>query len=92
MGVHCSCPQTQQKRASDPIKGGCEPRCDCWELNLGPLEEQLVFLTTEPSLQSQHPIIMSLSSDTIYFTQETGYETEVGNKKGCFTNCLYFCL
>ena len=26
--------------------------CGCWELNLGPLEEQPVLLTTEPSLQS----------------------------------------
>ena len=25
--------------------------CGCWELNLGPLEEQSVLLTTEPSLQ-----------------------------------------
>ena len=29
--------------------------CSCWELNSGPLEEQLVLLTTEPSLQSQFP-------------------------------------
>ena len=28
----------------------CEPPCGCWELNLGPLEEQQVLLTTEPSL------------------------------------------
>ena len=34
-----------------PITDGCEPPCGCWELNLGPLEEQSVFLTTEPSLQ-----------------------------------------
>ena len=27
--------------------------CGCWELNLDPLEEQPVLLTTEPSLQSQ---------------------------------------
>ena len=27
-----------------------EPPCGCWELNLGPLEEPLVFLTTEESL------------------------------------------
>ncbi|XP_055457548.1 xylulose kinase isoform X4 [Psammomys obesus] len=26
---------------------GCEPPCDCWELNPGPLEEQPVPLTTE---------------------------------------------
>jgi hypothetical protein len=25
--------------------------CGCWELNLGPLEEQSVLSTTEPSLQ-----------------------------------------
>jgi hypothetical protein len=44
--------QTKQKRASDPITDGCEPPCGCWELNSGPLEEQSVLLTTEPSLQS----------------------------------------
>ena len=51
MWVHCSCLQTHQKRASDPITDGCEPPCGCWELNSGPLEEQSVLLTTEPSLQ-----------------------------------------
>ena len=34
------------------ITDGCEPACSCWELNSGPLEEQLVLLTAEPSLQS----------------------------------------
>ena len=29
----------------------CEPSCCCWELNSGPLEEQSVLLTAEPSLQ-----------------------------------------
>ena len=43
--------QTHQKRTSDPITDGCEPPCGCWELNSGPLEEQSVLLTTEPSLQ-----------------------------------------
>ncbi|GAB1289525.1 Smoothelin [Apodemus speciosus] len=32
--------KTHQKRASDPITDGCEPPCDCWKLNSGPLEEQ----------------------------------------------------
>jgi hypothetical protein len=40
-----------QKRASDLIMDGCEPPCGCWDLNLGPSEEQSVLLTTEPSLQ-----------------------------------------
>jgi hypothetical protein len=31
--------------------GGCEPPCGCWDLNSGPLEEQSVLLTTEPSRQ-----------------------------------------
>ena len=38
-----------QKRASDPITDGCEPPCGCWELNWGPLEEQSVLFTAEPS-------------------------------------------
>jgi hypothetical protein len=45
------CLQTHQKRASEPITDGCEPPCGCWELNSGPLEEQPVLLTAEPSLQ-----------------------------------------
>ena len=49
--VHCGCLQTHQKRASDLSTDGCEPPCGCWELNSGPLEEQSVLLTTEPSLQ-----------------------------------------
>ena len=42
--------------------GGCKRQYNCWELNSGPLEEQLMFLTAKPSLQclfspSQHLII-----------------------------------
>jgi hypothetical protein len=33
------------------VMDGCEPSCDCWELNSGTLEEQSVLLTAEPSLQ-----------------------------------------
>jgi hypothetical protein len=39
-----------QKRVSDFIRDGCELPCGCRELNSGPLEEQSVLLTTEPSL------------------------------------------
>ena len=39
------------QRAPDLITDGCEPPCGCWELNSGPLEEQSVLLTAEPSLQ-----------------------------------------
>ena len=42
-----------QKRASDLIMDGCEPPCGCWDLNSVPWEEQLVLLTTEPSLQPE---------------------------------------
>jgi hypothetical protein len=45
------CTPACQKRASDPITDGCEPPGRCQELNSGPLEEQPVLLTTEPSLQ-----------------------------------------
>ena len=43
--------QTHQKRESDLTTYSCEPPCGCWELNSGPLKEQSVLLTTEPSLQ-----------------------------------------
>ena len=43
-----------QKRASVNITDGCEPPYGCWELNLGPLEEQPVFLTAMSSLQPPH--------------------------------------
>jgi hypothetical protein len=43
--------EKKKKRASDPITDGCEPPCGCWDLNSGPLEEQWVLLTAEPSLQ-----------------------------------------
>jgi hypothetical protein len=33
------------------ITDSCELLRGCWELNLGPLEEQSVLLTAEPSLQ-----------------------------------------
>ena len=45
------CIYAGQKRAPDLIIGGYEPPCGCWELNSGPLEEQPVLLTSEPSLQ-----------------------------------------
>ena len=54
MLVHCSCLQIYQKRVSDLITDGCEPLCGCWDLNSGPLEEQLVLLTSEPSLQLRY--------------------------------------
>jgi hypothetical protein len=31
---HCSCLQTHQKRASDPITDGCEPPCGCLGIEL----------------------------------------------------------
>ncbi|EGV91681.1 hypothetical protein I79_016791 [Cricetulus griseus] len=49
-----SCISAHQKRAPDLITDSCEPPFDCWELNSGPLEEQSVLLTSEPSLQPLH--------------------------------------
>ena len=43
---------TCPKRVSDFPIDGYEPPCGCWELNPGPLEEQPVLLTAEPSHQS----------------------------------------
>jgi hypothetical protein len=48
--------------ASDTITNVCEPWCDCWELNPGPLEEQSVLLPTAPSFQPKK----SLSNASIW--------------------------
>ena len=45
-----ACIPACQKKASELIIDGCKPPRDCWELNEGPLEEQTVLLTAEPSL------------------------------------------
>lgn len=39
------------------VTDGCELPCWCWKLNPRPLEEQLMLLTAEPSLQP--PVISS---------------------------------
>ena len=36
------------------VTDSCELPCGCWERNLGPLEEQLVGLTIESSLQAKY--------------------------------------
>ncbi|KAL6057963.1 hypothetical protein STEG23_015831, partial [Scotinomys teguina] len=40
-----------ESRRGCQISDGCEPPCGCWEFNSGPLEEQPMLLTSEPSLQ-----------------------------------------
>jgi hypothetical protein len=54
MWVYCHCLQTHHKVASGLITDDCEPPCGCWEFNSGPVEEQSVLLTAEPSLQPKH--------------------------------------
>ena len=51
MSALAACTPAYQKRTSDLTTDGYEPPCGYWELNSGPLEEQTVFLTAEPSLQ-----------------------------------------
>ena len=46
-------------RALGSITYGCQPPYGCWELNSGPLEEQQVLLTPEPSLQPQFRAFVS---------------------------------
>ena len=45
----------------------CELPCGCWELNLGPREEQSVLLSTKPSLQPAFPLFKD-SPTLLFFT------------------------
>jgi hypothetical protein len=50
---HAWCLQGPEEDISVPGTGvidGFELPCGCWESNSGPLQEQLVLLTIEPSL------------------------------------------
>ena len=59
-----------QKRATDLITDGCEPPCGCWELNSGPLEEQAVLLTAEPSHQPLQVVFHSFLFQTFALAAE----------------------
>ena len=73
--VHVGYLHTHYKRASDPITNGYELRCGCWELNLGPLEDQPVLLTTEtflqPCLPCSYRLICELSFWCYYLSAMT---------------------
>lgn len=58
LSVHVSdwYPQRYEDLTGSPATGvmdGCKLPRECRELNLGPLQEQYMFLTTEPTLQPQ---------------------------------------
>jgi hypothetical protein len=77
MWVHRSCPQTHQKRASDPITDGSESPWGSWELNSGPLVEQSVLLTTEPSLQPQSFLnLTALATDADMHSGDIGKQCQ----------------
>jgi hypothetical protein len=52
--MHGWCPQRPEEDVRSPmgVTDGYELLSGWWELNTGPLEEQNVLLTAEPSLQS----------------------------------------
>ena len=45
-------PEESTESLRTGVTEGCEPSCGSWELNLGPLQDQQVILTTELSLQA----------------------------------------
>ena len=77
MCIHCSCLQAHQKTALDPITDGF------WDSNSGPLEEQSVLLTPEPSL-----VICEGSSERINW-QEKGHLQREASVLGLETQLEY---
>jgi hypothetical protein len=58
VSVHHACARCLWGEESIPslgtgVTGSCEPLCGCWELRPGLLQEQLVLLSAEPSLQPE---------------------------------------
>jgi hypothetical protein len=68
--LQCSCgPEEGVGSLGTGFTKDCELLCECCELNLGPLQEQPVLVTTEPSLQFLK----------VYFSQGTfsGYDNRL---------------
>lgn len=51
--VWCLCGQMGVDSPRTGVTDACEPSCECWKENSGPLEEHPVFLTPQPSLHSR---------------------------------------
>lgn len=49
--IQCSRVQKTIRSPRPEVADGCEPPCECWESDSGPLEEKPLLLTAEPSLQ-----------------------------------------
>jgi hypothetical protein len=60
MSTLSACTSAGQKKSSEHITDGCKPPCDCWELNSGPLVEQAVLLSTEPSLPPPEELFLKV--------------------------------
>jgi hypothetical protein len=78
-----ACMPTGQKRASDSITDGCEPPCGGWELNSGPLEEQLVLLSSEPSLQPHVSLVFLFCFVLFCFVFKCNFLLAVHNFPQC---------
>jgi hypothetical protein len=61
------------EKGIDTITDGGESPCGCWDLNSGPLEEQSVLLTVEPSLQCQgfYFLLMCVYAICVWVFRET---------------------
>jgi hypothetical protein len=71
IAVSACTPACQKREGIRPHTDGCEPPCGCWELNSGPLVEQPMLLTTEPSLQPSSFVRIILCEHTVTIFRRT---------------------
>jgi hypothetical protein len=70
MYAYCLCPwflwQSEENTGSlaTGVPDNCELLCECWEPKLGPLQQQLVFLTADPSFQAHSTLVLDTESVT----------------------------
>ncbi|CAO2614112.1 hypothetical protein LEMLEM_LOCUS16408 [Lemmus lemmus] len=81
-----ACMPSGQKRTPDLITDGCEPPYGCCELNSGPLEEQPVLLTSEPSLQPPSLFFISTFPNPLFCSKSPMNSTQTPWRTGASSN------
>lgn len=77
-----------ETRRQDLILWNWSFRCGCWKLNRGPLQKQLVLLTSEPPLQPQVPHFNHKLTKCAYFLRHLVHKSMTSEDTPSFSHVI----